>query len=226
MVAITGAGSGIGEFLFNTFAQRQENVFGTCHNSEPRDERFTKIDIRYFDAVEAWATSMAMTSTEKIYLINCAGIDHSAFAHKSDPDSWARVIDVNLMGTYNAVRAFLPRMRERGFGRIVNFSSIIAEIGVMGTSAYAASKSALWGFSKAIAAENARKGITINNINLGYADIGMGLTQITESHRVSLFEKIPAGRFCSAEEILKTVDYLMDVEYINGTSICLNGGLA
>jgi len=158
-------------------------------------------------------------------LINCAGVNNNAMAHKAAVEDWQSVINVNLLGTYNVIRSFLPYMREVGHGRIVNFSSVVAEKGVPGTSAYAASKSGMWGLSRAIAAENGAKNININSINLGYSDIGMGIDEINEDLKQIITKNIPARRFCQPEEILDTVEFLRKVAYINGTSISLSGGL-
>ncbi|OPZ02650.1 MAG: 3-oxoacyl-(acyl-carrier-protein) reductase FabG [Bacteroidetes bacterium ADurb.BinA395] len=135
------------------------------------------------------------------------------------------VININLGGTFRAIRSVLPFMYKKGFGRIINFSSIVAQKGVIGTSAYAASKSALWGMTKAIAAENAQKGITINNINLGYMNAGMTLNEVPENLREEIIKQNPSKKLGDLENVYKTVKYLMDTEYINGTSIDLNGGL-
>ena len=109
------------------------------------------------------------------------------------------------------------------YGRIINFSSVVAQKGYVGTSAYAASKSALWGLTKVISKENATKGITINNINLGYMNIGM-IEQIPEDEKDAILKEIPQQKFGEPFEIIKTLNYLIDNEYITGTSIDLNGG--
>lgn len=224
MVVITGASSGIGQFLFEHF-EKNFPVSGTYNLANSATAKLSKVDIKDFKQVETWREALKLDKKDKVTLINCAGISYNSFAHKADVDVWQNVINTNLIGTFNVIRSFLPHMREASFGRIINMSSVVAQKGVMGTSSYAASKAALWGMTKAISIENANKGININNINLGYCDIGMGLTQITDSQRVDLISKIPAQRFGSAGEILKTIEYLMATEYINGTSIDLNGGL-
>jgi acetoacetyl-CoA reductase/3-oxoacyl-[acyl-carrier protein] reductase len=138
---------------------------------------------------------------------------------------WRDVIETNLIGTYNMIRVFLPLMRKEEYGRIVNFSSVTAQKGTLGTSAYAASKSGLWGLAKALCLENASKHITVNNINLGYCNFGMGVEKVPEDYRSFLKTQIPTGRFCDAEEIVSTIEYLRNNEYINGSCIDLNGGL-
>lgn len=224
MVIITGAGSGIGQFLFQHFS-KTDSVLGTTHSFKIDDPRFTQLDVTDYHAVEQWKSSIDGELLSRIVLINCAGINYDAFIHKADLLEWKKVIDTNFIGAFNVIRCFLPIMRNTGYGRIVNIGSITAQKGVMGTSAYAASKSAFWGFTRAVAVENASKGVTINTINLGYFEIGMGLTQISEAQRKVLLQQIPAGRFGRPEEILSTIEYLIQTEYINGTSIDLNGAL-
>jgi len=157
-------------------------------------------------------------------LINCAGINYNSFAHKSDPEKWKEVIETNLIGTYNLIRCVLPRMREISYGRIINFSSVVAIKGTPGISAYAATKSAFWGMSKSIAIENANKNITINNINLGYSVLGM-ISEVPEQFLEQIKSGIPMKRLCNPDEILSTVDYLINTAYITGDSININGGL-
>lgn len=222
MIIVTGAAKGIGKFLFEHFEKTQP-VLGTFRSSDSTDARLAKVDVRNFEAVEAWKGGLDLESLKDMVLINCAGVSYNAFAHKADVNAWRDVIETNLIGTFNVTRAFLPLMRERGYGRIINIGSVVAQRAVPGTSAYAASKSALWGLSKALAAENASKGITVNNINLGYSDIGMGLTQISAPQKQDLLTKIPAGRFAEPNEILSTIEFLINNGYVNGTSIDLNG---
>jgi NAD(P)-dependent dehydrogenase (short-subunit alcohol dehydrogenase family) len=115
-------------------------------------------------------------------------------------------------------------MRAQTFGRIINFSSVVAIKPTPGVGAYAASKSALWGLSRTVAIENASKNITINNINLGYSELGM-IETVPEDFRKKIIEQIPAGKLCSGSDILNTVDFLMKTSYINGASVDLSGGL-
>jgi len=119
----------------------------------------------------------------------------------------------------------LPFMRASQFGRIINFSSVIAKLPTMGVSAYAASKAGLIGMTKSLAVENASLGITVNAINLGYVELGMGVNNVTEQYQAKMKHKIPVGRFCRPEEIYNTIKYFVETEYINGTDIDLNGGL-
>lgn len=226
MIFITGASRGIGKFLFSKFEESGESVFGTYYmpNSElEKDNRFFKVDITDFDKVEGVVKEIT-PYIDNFVLINCAGNNYNSFAHKSSPSEWQNVILTNLIGTYNSIRASLPIMREKGYGRIINFASVVAEVGIPGTSAYAASKAGLWGMTRSIAVENASKGITINNLNLGYFNIGM-ITEVSPEYQEVVKKKIPTGEFGDPENIYNAVKFIIASDYLNGTSLDINGGI-
>ena len=226
MVIITGASRGIGKFLFEKFVELGETVYGTYNSTYPETDKmefFTKVNISNYSEVSNWIETIK-GKISKLTLINCAGNNYNSFAHKADVDNWSKVINVNLIGTFNVIRAILPIMREQGYGRIINFSSIVAQMGIPGTSAYAASKAGLWGLARSIAVENAAKGITINNLNLGYFDIGM-IKEVPEKFQDIIKGKIPTGNFGNPENIFNSVELLRENDYINGTSIDINAGL-
>jgi acetoacetyl-CoA reductase/3-oxoacyl-[acyl-carrier protein] reductase len=226
MILITGASRGIGNFLFNKFLESGDEVHGTYYLTEPNiklKQNFSKVNIADIDDVRQNLGNV-IQNFSKIVLINCAGTNYNALAHKADSLRWANVINSNLIGTFNVIQTVLPLMREQGYGRIINFSSIVAQIGIAGTSAYAASKSGLWGLSKCLAVENAKKGITINTLNLGYFDIGM-INEVPENIRAEIKSKIPFGNFGNPEDIFRAVNFLIQDQYITGSSIDINGGL-
>lgn len=226
-ILITGASRGIGLYLLKKFKEQGYVVFGTYSGTPPQKDLsdfFTKVDVRDSQEVEQWIEKN-VNNEDEIVLINCAAVNYNSIARRADVDDWMNVINVNLGGTFRAVRSVLPFMYKKGFGRIINFSSIVAQRGVAGTSAYAASKSAFWGMTKAIAAENAQKGITINNINLGYVNAGMTLTDVPENLREEMIQQNPSKKLGDLEDVYKTVKFLIETDYINGTSIDLNGGL-
>ena len=226
MLIITGASRGIGKYLFEKFVELGENVYGSYNSTNPETDKvefFTKVNISNYSDVSDWIENIK-SKISKLTLINCAGNNYNSFAHKADVDNWSQVIDVNLTGTFNVIRAVLPIMREEGYGRIINFSSIVAQMGIPGASAYAASKAGLWGMTKSIAVENAAKGITINNLNLGYFDIGM-IKEVPEKFQEIIKEKIPTRHFGNPENIFRAVKFLMETDYINGSSIDINAGL-
>jgi NAD(P)-dependent dehydrogenase (short-subunit alcohol dehydrogenase family) len=223
MKIITGASRGIGKYLFEKYQNEGEVVYGTFLTTEPDSKNsdfISKVDISNHSDVVKWINSIKFT--EKIELINCAATNYNAFAHKADPDKWKNTIEVNLIGTFNVISAVLPEMRKNNYGRIVNFSSVVAKMGVAGTSAYASSKAALWGLSKSIAVENASKGITINSLNLGYFNIGM-ISDVPFEIQEKIKEKIPANNFGDPINIYNAVNFLISSDYINGENIDING---
>jgi len=225
MILITGASSGIGEFLFEKFYNSGEKVLGADLNmpsSKKYKDQFTLVDVSNYESVVNWVSALPKDS--EIILINCAGINYNTFAHKAEIDRWKKIIDVNLTGTFNVIRATLPLMRDNNYGRIINLSSVVSQTGVVGTSAYAASKAGLSGLVKAISKENASKGITINNLNLGYFDLGI-IREVSTEMRDKLKEKIPNKEFGHPINIYNSILTLIDSPYINGTSIDINGGL-
>jgi len=226
MIIITGASRSIGKYLFEKYSEI-ETVFGTYFTTPQRSsllEKMVKVDISDFNSVSQFYKQIE-ESLSKITLINCAGISYNSFAHKSDPAEWKKVIDTNLVGTYNMIRVLLPIMREQKYGRIINFSSVVAQKGTPGVSAYAASKSALWGMTKSLCVENGSKNITINNINLGYVNLGMGIEKVPVAYQEIIKEQIPSKAFCEPEEIFSTIEFLRNNSYINGSSVDLNGGI-
>lgn len=225
-ILITGASRGIGKFLLEKFEQAGAEVFGTYLNPNTEfdnDKRYFRLDVTDTEGIQNVVENLK-EKFQKPVLINCAGNNYNSFAHKSDSAVWKSVIDTNLTGTYNMIRAFLPVMREKNFGRIINFASVVAEMGIPGTSAYAASKSGLWGMTRSMAVENASKGITINNLNLGYFEIGM-ITEVSPEYQEIVKSKIPTGRFGNPENIFNAVKFIIDSDYLTGTSLDINGGI-
>lgn len=222
MIIITGASGGIGRFLYQKFQSEGLNVIGT-YNSKPSKDLY-KLDISSSEEVKSFVNDVR-DKLENIIFIGCSGINYNAFAHKADVNEWRNVIDVNLNGSFNLINTLLPIMREQKYGRIINFSSVVAQIGVLGTSAYASSKAAFWGLVKVIAKENAINSITINNINLGYFEIGMGM-DIPSEIREEILHRIPTKSFGDPEDIYTTVKYIIETPYLNGASIDLNGAIS
>lgn len=213
MIVVAGSNGGIGKFLCEKYRSLGESVQSFSHS---------EVDVTSIPSIHEWM--LRTVFHEDISLINCTGYTNNALLSKSDPLEWKKTIEVNLVGTYNLLHLFLPLMREYGFGRIILFSSVVAQIGVRGTSAYAASKSALWGLSKAVAVENADKGISINCINLGYTDAGM-IEKVPITIQSALRKDIPMGRFAYPQEVYNAVEYFRNNPYTTGVTLDLNGGL-
>lgn len=226
MIIITGASRGIGKFLLKNFIKDKVKVIGTYLTTQPENDlisHYYKLDVTNIESIKNFV-SYFKSEIENIVLINCAGTNYNSFAHKSDNAIWKNVIDVNLTGTFNIIKELLPIMREQNYGRIINFSSIVAQTGIPGTSAYAASKAGLWGLSKSISVENANKGITINNLNLGYFNIGM-ISEVPAEFQEKTKLKIPSKKFGNPKNIYSSIKYIIDNDYINGSSIDVNGAI-
>jgi NAD(P)-dependent dehydrogenase (short-subunit alcohol dehydrogenase family) len=226
MILLTGVSGGIGNYLYNSYYQKKEDVIGTYHLNKPEGREFVdtvQLDIVNTDEIHRFV-KVNVDRLKNITLINCAGISYNSFAHTANLTNWAEVINVNLNGTFYMINALLPIMRKEGFGRIINLSSIVGQMGVMGTSAYAASKAGLNGMIKSIALENAQKNITINNINLGYFKVGM-IHAVPVEFQEIIKSKIGVKEFGSPENILNTIEYIRTTPYLTGACLDLNGGL-
>jgi len=227
MVIVSGASGKIGKYLIDKYLP-YENVVGTYYskncNVVDKQNTYYHVDISDYASVNKFYNDLN-NQLKEITLINCAGISYNCYAHKSDPFEWKRVIDTNLLGVYHMIRAFLPEMRKQNYGRIINISSVVAQKPTPGASAYSASKAALSGLIKSLCIENGSKNITINNINLGYAKIGMGVAEVPLLYQELIISQIPSQEYCDPEDIYNTIEYIRSTKYLNGSSIDLNGGL-
>ncbi len=158
-------------------------------------------------------------------LVNNAGITRDAMLHKMTPEQWNEVIYVNLASIFNMSRQVIEGMRERGYGRIINVSSINGQKGQMGQTNYSAAKAGVIGFTKALAQETANKGITVNAVAPGYIDTEM-MSGIPQTVLEKIVTSIPVGRLGRAEEIAACVAFLAreDSAFITGSTVTANGG--
>ena len=158
-------------------------------------------------------------------LVNNAGITSDSFFHKMDDRSWDKVIKVNLYGAYNCTRAAIPKMRDNGWGRIINISSVVGISGNLGQANYSASKAAVIGLTKSLALESASKGITVNAIAPGfiYSEMTGAIPDIVKQ---KILKKIPLGRFGETADIANLALYMASDEssYVTGQVISINGG--
>jgi acetoacetyl-CoA reductase len=159
-------------------------------------------------------------------LINCAGITRDSTFRKMTPEQWHAVISTNLDSVFNVTRHVIDGMIERGWGRIVNISSVNATRGQFGQTNYSAAKAGILGFTKSLAQEVVRKGVTVNAISPGYVQTDM-VAAIREDMRQKIVAEIPAGRLAMPEEIADAVAFLASEgsAYITGTNLSVNGGL-
>ncbi len=158
-------------------------------------------------------------------LVNNAGITRDGVFHKMSPAQWSEVIRVNMDSVFNMTRQVIEGMREREWGRIVNISSINGQKGQMGQTNYAAAKAGMIGFTKALALENARKGVTVNCICPGYIDTEM-VQAVPETVLASIIAQIPVGRLGRGAEIADMVAFLSGEHagFVTGSTLSLNGG--
>ena len=158
-------------------------------------------------------------------LVNNAGITRDGVFHKMSPEQWSEVISVNMNSAFNMTRQVIEGMRERNWGRIINISSINGQKGQMGQTNYSAAKAGVIGFTKALAQENARKGITVNAIAPGYINTEM-VQAVPENVLAGIVAGIPVGRLGEAEEIAAGVSFLAreDAGFITGATLTMNGG--
>ncbi|OQX02367.1 MAG: beta-ketoacyl-ACP reductase, partial [Thiothrix lacustris] len=158
-------------------------------------------------------------------IVNCAGITRDATFKKITPAHWAAVMKTNLDSVFNVTHQFVNEMAERGFGRVINISSINGQKGQFGQTNYSAAKAGVHGFSMALAQEVARKGVTINTLSPGYIATEMVMA-IAEDVRNKIIAQIPVGRLGTPEEMAAIVSFLASDKagFITGANISANGG--
>ena len=158
-------------------------------------------------------------------LVNNAGITRDVLLHKMTSEQWSEVIGVNLNSLFNMTRQVIEGMRDRGWGRVINISSINGQKGQMGQTNYSAAKAGVIGFTKALALENGRKGVTVNCIAPGYVDTEM-VQAVPEKVLEGIIAQIPVGRLGRAEEIAEMVAFLASDQaaFVTGATITVNGG--
>ncbi|MGA8542479.1 MAG: 3-oxoacyl-ACP reductase FabG [Thermoplasmata archaeon] len=159
-------------------------------------------------------------------LINCAGINRDSLFSRMTDEQWDEVIEVNLSGVFHCCRAFVEEITASGHGRIINISSLVGQMGNIGQVNYAASKSGMIGFAKALARELASQKTTVNVIAPGFIDTPM-VQKIPEPVKQKILNQIPMGRFGTTREVAMSVVYLVssEADYITGTVLNMNGGM-
>jgi acetoacetyl-CoA reductase len=230
---VTGGTRGIGRAIAVALSDTGAKVAGTYAGNDEAARRFTqetgiaayKFDVSDYKASEDGVKRIASELGPVEVLVNNAGITRDAVLHRMTPEQWNAVIQTNLTSCFNMCRLVIDSMRERGFGRIVNIGSINGQAGQYGQVNYAAAKSGIHGFTKALAQEGASKGITVNAIAPGYIDTDM-VRAVPPNVLEKIVARIPVGRLGLAEEIARTVLFLVCDEgaFITGSTISVNGG--
>ncbi|HMH51574.1 MAG TPA: 3-oxoacyl-[acyl-carrier-protein] reductase [Candidatus Acidoferrum sp.] len=159
-------------------------------------------------------------------LVNNAGINSDKTFVKMDHASWRKVLSINLDGVFNCTKVFVDQMLKQNYGRVVNITSVIGQIGNFGQANYAASKAGVAAFTKSLAKELAGKGVTVNAVAPGFIETEM-VDSIPEKVKARLLDQIPLKRFGSVEEVARAVVYIVssDGDYITGAEVSINGGL-
>jgi NAD(P)-dependent dehydrogenase (short-subunit alcohol dehydrogenase family) len=158
-------------------------------------------------------------------IINLSGYNYDSFVHKiNDWEEAQRMLDINILGNVKLLNKSLPQMRERGYGRVILISSVLAKKAIAGTSLYSGSKAFIDNLVKTTSAENIGKGVTCNSIQLGYFDGGM-CHRLPEKFVEPIKDSIGLKRWGSIKELYQTIDYLIETEYITGQNINISGGI-
>ena len=233
VAVVTGGTRGIGHAISIELKRRGLRVAANYASNDEAAHKFqaeTGIPIFKWDVGDYEACAAGLHQVEELVgpvsvIVNNAGITRDSMLHRMTPEQWREVIRVDLDSMFNVVHPVINGMRERNFGRIVNISSINGQKGQMGQTNYSAAKAGVIGFTKALALENARKGITVNCIAPGYIDTEM-VRAVPEKVLESIVAQIPVGRLGKAEEIAKCVAFLVsdDAAFITGATMTVNGG--
>ena len=232
---VTGGSRGIGAAISKALKEAGHTVVATYAGNDEKAAAFTdetgikthKWDVGSFDACKEGIAKVEEEAGGPVeILVNNAGITRDAPFHKMTPDNWSEVINTNLTGLFNMTRNVWDGMRDRSFGRIINISSINGQKGQFAQANYAAAKAGDLGFTKSLAQEGARKGITVNAICPGYINTDMMSTIPEKVMNDTILPQIPVGRLGEPEEIARCVVFLSsdDAGFITGSTISANGG--
>ena len=233
VAVVTGGTRGIGEAISVGLAKAGYKVAATYHGNDERAKEFsqrTGIPVFKFDVGDFPACQQGMKAIEAALgpvevLVNNAGITRDTTVQRMTFEQWNEVIQTNLTSCFNMCRCVIEGMRARSFGRIVNIGSINGQAGQYGQVNYAAAKSGIHGFTKALAQEGAKAGITVNAIAPGYIDTDM-VRAVPAPVLEKIIAKIPVGRLGHAEEIARGVLFLVADEagFVTGSTLSINGG--
>jgi acetoacetyl-CoA reductase len=230
---VTGGTRGIGHAISAALKEDGLKVAATYAGNDQAAEQTAQelgIDCFKWDVGDFEACARGIAEVEKklgpvSVLVNNAGITRDAMLHKMTPEMWREVIRVDLDSMFNMCRGVIDGMRERSHGRIVNIASINGQKGQMGQTNYSAAKAGVIGFTKALAQETARKGITVNCIAPGYIDTDM-VAAVPEEVLKGIVASIPVNRLGRGEEIAHCVRFLVDEKagFVTGSVVTANGG--
>ena len=230
---VTGGTRGIGEAICLALQAQGRTVVANYGGNDAAAKAFTartgipayRWDVGDHEACIHNCNDLAAEFGPIDIVVNNAGITRDGVLHKMSFDDWNEVMRINLGGCFNMAKATFPGMRDRGWGRIVNIGSINGQAGQYGQVNYAAAKSGIHGFTKALAQEGAKFGVTVNAIAPGYIDTDM-VAAVPAPVLEKIVARIPVGRLGHAEEIARGVAFLCgeDAGFITGSTLSINGG--
>jgi len=233
VAVVTGGTRGIGEAISVGLKDAGYKVAAVYAGNDEKAREFTertgiaafKWDVSNFEACKEGLGKVAAELGPVEIVVNNAGITRDGVLHRMTFEQWNDVIQTNLTSCFNMCRNVIDGMRERNFGRIVNIGSVNGQAGQYGQVNYAAAKSGIHGFTKALAQEGAAKGITVNAIAPGYIDTDM-VRAVPANVLEKIIGKIPVGRLGKASEIARGVLFLVsdDGGFITGSTLSINGG--
>ncbi len=233
VAVVTGGTRGIGHAISIELKNQGYQVAANYGGNDEAAHKFQaetgipifKWDVGDYDACAAGLKQVELQLGPISIIVNNAGITRDAMLHRMTPQQWRDVIRVDLDSVFNMVQPVINGMRDRNFGRIINISSLNGQKGQMGQTNYSAAKAGIIGFTKALAQENARKGITVNVVAPGYINTEM-VAAVPEKVLEAIIAQIPVGRLGKAEEIAKCVAFLAsdDSGFITGATLSANGG--
>ena len=234
VAVVTGGTRGIGAAIGKALKAAGYTVAAVYHGNDEAAQTFTaqtgiavyKWDVSSYEACADGLKRVAAELGPVEVLVNNAGITRDVTFHRMKPEQWAAVINTNLNSLFNMCRPVIEGMRERKFGRIINISSINGQKGQIGQTNYSAAKAGEIGFTKALAQENAKLGITVNAIAPGYINTEMVQAVPKDVLEKNILPQIPIGRLGEPEEIARCVVFLAadDAGLITGATLTVNGG--
>ena len=233
-ILITGASGGIGNALVKKFVELGGNVLGTGTKTEKLDmikKQYPNIKVKKFDISEhsriaEFIDNVVLELGGLDILINNAGTNVDNLSLRMRDDEWKKVIDINLTSTFLLSKYSIKKMVKNKFGRIVNITSIVGHTGNTGQANYAASKAGIVAMSKSLAAEYAKKNITVNCVSPGFIVSDMTMN-IAEKVKLYLTSRIPIGKLGTGEDVSNCVAFLSSEQasYVTGETIHVNGGM-